>query len=521
MENYWNYHNTKMIELKKLYNKISKQTQNELQTIFDTFEFTSDNIYNIADTKTKERVNTIIEEYKAKGLLKGYFGTLANNIYKRTRVKNSDILELLIYGAYIEEQNKLQEQERNIMYDVANYYYQEGQKQVNDTLPEKKKKPISILEMALFLALLEQANATGFNWQQYIDVIIKYNAEQIYKQAIINIMQGQENNVDDNVFQNIINKQQNAKLCINGDKISGAVDNEMIGINNLAKVEGIKSLDSNARVKFMAVLDGKETDMCHSLDGQIFYIDKENEFDRYYGETQKELRIQRIKCKGLVLGLNLPPISHHFHFCRSTITYQVPVENEEETEYNTVDYIRKENLSNNKDLNNNIEKAIKQLPEHIQELIEDTKYTISNTNSYYDRQNDTIHLLNDANEYEILHEIGHAIETKLDILHNKDYIDIQKDGLDNINPITDIDKIEGYGTNDFIKDTGKFISEYQRRVYEEDIDKNSIVNYTDYTFNTKTLGEYFAEGFRCYFEDNKLLKEKDIKLYNYIKGVLK
>ena len=61
--------------------------------------------------------------------------------------------------------------------------------------------------------------------------------------------------------------------------------------------------------------------MCDSLNNQEFYINKENVFDRYYGETQKELTIQRIRCNGLVLGLNLPPIQHHFHYCRSTIMY--------------------------------------------------------------------------------------------------------------------------------------------------------------------------------------------------------
>ena len=137
-------------------------------------------------------------------------------------------------------------------------------------------------------------------------------------------MQGQENNIDDNVFQQTINKQQNARLCINGDKISGAVDNELIGLDNLAKVEGIKSVDSNARVRFIAVEDDKTTDMCKSMDNMLFYIDKENEFDRYWGETKAELRITRVRVKGLVLGVNLPPIIHHFHFCRSTITYQVP-----------------------------------------------------------------------------------------------------------------------------------------------------------------------------------------------------
>lgn len=126
--NIWNYHDAKMRELKQLYNKTSKQTQNRLQELQDTFNFTSENIYNIADNKTKKRINNYIEQWKEQKLLTGYFKVLANNIYGRTRVKNSEILELLIYSAYIEEQNKLEEQETQIMYEDANYYYEERTK---------------------------------------------------------------------------------------------------------------------------------------------------------------------------------------------------------------------------------------------------------------------------------------------------------------------------------------------------------------------------------------------------------
>ncbi len=281
----------------------------------------NNNLYNIADIKTKNIVNTYIEEWKDKGLLTGYFGMLANNIYKKNRVKNSVILELLIYGTYIEEQNKLKEKEQQIMYDDVNYYYQEGQKEVNNTL--KKKKPISIIDMALFLYLLEQPNYTGLNYEKSIQATIQYNTQQLYKQILINIQQQKELEIENDEFQNILNRQENTKLCINNDKISGFMDTQIIGLNNQAKVEGIKELDNNinAKVKFVAVIDSKETDMCNSLNGQEFYINKENIFDRYYGETQKELRMQKIKCKGLVLGLNLPPITHHFHYCRSYIIY--------------------------------------------------------------------------------------------------------------------------------------------------------------------------------------------------------
>lgn len=327
----WEVHDNYMKQLKQLYNKTSRQTQNRLQEIFDTFNFSSNDIYNIADNKTKKRINTYIEQWKEQGLLKNnnYFTVLANNIYKKTRVKNSEILELLIYSVYIEEQSKLEEQEKQIMYEDANYYYEQGQQEVN-----KKKKP-SILEMALFLALLDQPNYSGFNWKQYIEATIQYNAQQIYKQAILNIQRQKNLEIDSSEFQTIINRQNNQKLNINNSKISGATDLQMIGLNNLAKIEGIKEVtEDNSKVRFIAVEDDKTTQMCDSLNNQEFYINKENVFDRYYGENQKELRLQRIRCNGLVVGLNLPPIQHHFHYCRSTIMYLAPVEKQQKAEYN-------------------------------------------------------------------------------------------------------------------------------------------------------------------------------------------
>ena len=190
-----------MKELKQLYLRTSKQTQNKLQEIIDTFKFDFNNLYNIADTKTKNRVNTYIEEWKDKGLLTGYFGTLAKSIYGRTRVKNSEILELLIYGAYIEEQSKIQEQELNIMYDDANYYYQEGQQEVNNTLPKKERKLINILKWALFLALLDEPNVKGYVFEQYIQATIQSNAQQIYRQMTIDLQQQKQPDITNDIYQ--------------------------------------------------------------------------------------------------------------------------------------------------------------------------------------------------------------------------------------------------------------------------------------------------------------------------------
>lgn len=130
-------------------------------------------------------------------------------------------------------------------------------------------------------------------------------------------------------------------------------------------------------------------------------------------------------------------------------------------------------------------------------------------------------MLKDTDKYEVLHEIGYVVETKLDILHNKEYIRMQQKGLENIDIAKDTEMLKEYQSNMFVKDTGKFISNYQRGIYDEDIDKNYFINYNTYEFNSKTLEKYFSEGFKCYFENNKLLKNNDIELYNYIKEVLK
>ena len=338
----WKQHDNYMKQLQQLYNKTSKQTQNRLQEIFDTFNFTTDNIYNIADSKTKKRINTYIEQWREQGLLKNnnYFTSLANNIYRRIRVKNSEILELLIYSAYIEEQSKLEEPEKQIMYEDANYYYQEGIKEVD------KKKKSSVIPMALFLALLDQPNYSGLNWNQYIEATMQYNAQQIYKQAILNIQQQKDLEIDSSEFQVIINRQNNQKLNINNDKISGATDLQMIGLNNLAKVEGIKSnANDNAQVEFWAVTDEHSTEMCQSMNMMRFYINKENKFDRYWGNSKKDIKLMPVRVKGLVPGINLPPIMYYWHWCRSTIRYVSPVEKQEKTSYNnTYPEFKKEKL---------------------------------------------------------------------------------------------------------------------------------------------------------------------------------
>lgn len=508
--------------------------------LLKTLNLNSNNLYNIADNKTKSMTDTCIEELKEKGLLIGYFGMLANNIYKRSRVKNSEILELLIYGTYIEEQSKLDKYEQQIMYDDVNYYYQQGQEEVLKA--NKKKNKPSILDMALFLYLLEQPNYTGANYNQCIQAAIQYNAQQLYRQVLIDIQQQKELEIENNEFQRIINQQQNTKLCINDDKISGFMDTQLIGLNNQAKIEGIKELDSNAKVRFIAVIDGNETEMCHSLDGQVFYIDKENEFNRYYGETQKDLRIEKIRCKGLVLGLNLPPISHHFHWCRSYIEY-LPVEVVEDIIFDNRGNIIVNGLKilNNTELNrinriallynlNRMEKVFKDFP-----ILKDRdiKYKVVKTNdnsamavrptkkgNYILEINENIFNFNIRDFYKEgikqntnvkgttykdigIHEAGHMIS--FEIIKKVNNNNLQAMSFDYNNLIT---------TNNIVEKAFNNL-----KIHDIIRKEKAVTNISNYalTNSEETIAEAFTDYYRNKDKANILSKE----IVNVMKGMMK
>lgn len=246
-------------------------------------------MYKIANNKNRKMINTYIEELEDKDLLRGYFGTFAKNIKNRTRVKNSEILELLIYGAYIEEQNKLEDTELNIFKKEANYYYNEG---INEVRKAKgKQKKYSLIPDYIILYLLTVPNYSGLTWSEYIETMIRNNSNQLYRQCLINIQQQRPLEIDADEFQRIIKQQNNQRLSVKGDNVSGAVDLQMIGTNNLAKIEGMKQIaEDDAMVEFISDMCDSVTEVCENMNGKRFYINKGNSFDRYWRRNTKRIK---------------------------------------------------------------------------------------------------------------------------------------------------------------------------------------------------------------------------------------
>ena len=110
-----------------------------------------------------------------------------------------------------------------------------------------------------------------------------------------------------------------------------------------------------------------------------------------------------------------------------------------------------------------------------------------------------------------------------DKVNDKKYQTILKDSIGKIDVFNNtIGPIDGYDSNkyEFLLSGDKFISDYQRRVYNIDINKKDRIDYLHGTFNYNVFRDYLPEGLRCYMIDRKLLKIKNIELYKYIEEVL-
>lgn len=141
----------------------------------------------------------------------------------------------------------------------------------------------------------------------------------------------------------------------------------------------------------------------------------------------------------------------------------------------------------------------------------------SASGSGYDYRSRTLYVHPDHSAGDMIHEYGHALEISLDLRHNQKYIEVRRSGLD----LSDLSKVVlDSGTyTEYVQylTCDKFISTYQGRLYESP--DYGIFKKDSSEIDEAMLKEYFSEGFRAFYKEPALLKEKDPKLYEFIEGL--
>jgi len=318
LNNRWRYTDTKLRDYLKIYKKISSKTQDNIQDIFNSIDFEYIDLSKPISNNQRKKLLRIIDEWKDADLLSGYFGFKVDELIKKRYITNQDMLDILLWGAYIKERNQLDEYEEVLFTEIGQDLYRQGVKEIK---PTKKKK--WSLTWEYIWSLLCLPNVKGSSWYTYVEALALTNAQEIERQTIIQLQQNKKLNIEDNVYNNIIRKQQNRYISINGNKTSGALDSQVVEIANQSFLKAGKDVgNKNTKARFIAEIDKRTTEMCKGMDNMIFNV---NDWNRFYRYSAIDGKYVFYTVWGLEVGINLPPINNHFHYCRSTITYLIDI----------------------------------------------------------------------------------------------------------------------------------------------------------------------------------------------------
>lgn len=301
-------------ELKKFqfwYKKQNKKTQDKIQDIFKYYNIPYNDLNKTIKTSDKERLKRKIDDWKKLGIFKGYF-KYRIELLNKYNINYRDLIEILLYGTFMEEFQSVNDEINNLFQEVSQDCYNQGRR---DLEKNEKKIPHS------FLDSFSKALVDGIIFGDYLEALYLTNMQEIQKQYLISLQQNKELDIYSDFMLRQLEKQRNKLICINNDKYSGGLDKYVTALGNMAYIEA--SEGNNAEIKFISDHCEHVTEMCSYMEGMVFNTEKRNVFKRPYGDTQKDLAVQEIDVMGLVVGINMPPITKHFHWCHSTLTYQI------------------------------------------------------------------------------------------------------------------------------------------------------------------------------------------------------
>lgn len=422
LNNRWNYTDLKLKDYLRIYKKTNLKTQDNIQDIFNGIDFNYMDLNKPISNNQRKKLSRVVDEWKQLELLKGYFEYKVIEILNKRYITNQELLSILLWGAFVKERSQLDEYEEVLFTEIGQDLYKQG---IDEIKPTKKKK--WSLTWEYIWSMLCLPNVKGSSWITYIEALALTNAQEIERQTIIQLQQNKKPNIEDDVFKNILKKQQNRYIYINDDKISGALDSQVVEIANKSLLKAGEDVgQKKLRARFIAEIDDRTTKMCDGMNGMLFYV---NDWNRFYRYSDDDKRDVLYTIKGLEVGANLPPINNHFHYCRSTITYLTEMKyNELIAEYNQLKRIIPsevpESLEEYAKLrynNSNYYEEIKlkeEIGKHYKKDLEigEKKKTLS-FNSYYEKVNDTREYLRNvqAKDFGTIGEIKlHTIDRMID-----------------------------------------------------------------------------------------------------------
>lgn len=314
----WSKIDKKLTSYLTKFNKLTLIMKDELQAVLDSIDFTFEESIKPLSKEQKNKLIRLYAKWQEEGFMTTLFSYRARRAIAKKSTNNAEMLELIIESLLLKRDVKLDE--LTLLNEIATIAKDQAIEDVKE-VSEEKPKELSWTTSILLALLLTKPNNLGYIWDDWKENDINYTAKQIKNQILIDLQQKRPLKVEnyDNILikeqKRYLNKKKDAKI----DKFSGMLDNTVSRIVNSLTAQIYLDLGIT-KVRFIAILDEVTTDMCNSLDNQIFNVAERNEFIRY---SYAERGMRRYDVIGLVEGINLPPITDSWHQCRSTIIPQI------------------------------------------------------------------------------------------------------------------------------------------------------------------------------------------------------
>ena len=269
----WDYVDKQLLKYYSKHRDIDKELEYRIQNVFNMgFEFSS--LYQYANSNVLRQFKTRIKMFKEKYNKNDYVSYLIDKYKNRTRIKNNEILRIMLLMEYAEVYQKNYSNQLSLFDEILEHVTEMTIQEIKPLLKGRKKRQFKrhpyVYEHMALLHFLAMPNNLGVTWDEHIASIVDYNSDQVYKKAVIDL-RNNDLKVDKKLIENQTKREINYKPT-SSNKFSGQIDNEIAFIINETKKQVYKYYGIK-KVRIKGVLDEKTCEVCEQYIGKIYNID--------------------------------------------------------------------------------------------------------------------------------------------------------------------------------------------------------------------------------------------------------
>ena len=266
----WTYVDDKLKEYLKEHKRNDKELEYQIQNVFNMgFEFSS--LYNYANNSILKQFKTRLRLFKENYTKNDYISYMANKYVNRTRIKNNEILRVMLLMEYAEVYQKNYDNQLAMFDEIAQGVTRSTIAEVEGLVKSRKRRKFKrhpfVYEHIFLLHFLAMPNNLGVTWDEHIASIVDYNSDQCYKQAVIDLREDKLK-----VHTDLIEKQTKREINYKSTSkniFSGQIDNEIAFIVNEMRKQ-IFEYYGITKVRIKGILDEKTCEICEQYIGKIY-----------------------------------------------------------------------------------------------------------------------------------------------------------------------------------------------------------------------------------------------------------